>query len=680
MSYDSFAKKLGKMPYGGDYNPEQWPEEVWAEDMRLFKEAGIDTLTVNIFSWAALQPSEDVYDFSKLDKIMAYIKENGLHVILATSTAAHPAWMAKKYPEITRVNFLGTKRKFGARHNSCPNSAVYRKYSTRLAEKLAERYKDYDNIIAWHISNEYNSECYCENCEKAFRVWLKEKYGTIEALNEAWCTAFWSHTFYDFDEIVAPDSRTECDAPGSSCFPIIALDYHRFLSDSMLDCYKLEYDAVKKYTPDIPVTTNLMMQFENLDYQKWAKYMDFTSWDSYPTMTESKEDVSMWHDVMRSLKQGMPFMLMEQAPNVQNWQYYNAVKRPGVMRLWSYRSVAHGSDGVCFFQMRRVRGASEKTHGAVIDHRGTNEPRSFKEVAALGKELNSLGDTLLGSRVNADVALVFDYDNWWDFNLCSGPSGDPEYKNYLAELLRFYRALFKKNIAVDVVSVEDDLSKYKLVIAPLLYMVKTGYEKKLEAYVKNGGTFITTYFSGIVNETDLVHLGGHPGPLKDLLGIWVEELDVLPPEYKNGFVWNGKHYDAMHLYDIMGSWEADTEVEAVYEKEFYAGKPVVTKHPYGNGFAYYVATKSTDEFYTDFLEKVTKECNVTPVYSAYDNVEITCRENDAEKFFFILNHRDTEAVITAEADGKDLLGKGEFKQGDPIVMPAKDVVIFKVRK
>ena len=680
MEYRSFSDRIHKLPYGGDYNPEQWPEEVWAEDMKLFKEAGIDTLTINIFSWAALQPSEDEYRFEKLDKIVKTLQDNGMNAIMATSTAAHPAWMAKKYPEITRVNFDGSKRKFGGRHNSCPNSPVYRMYSERLAEKLAERYKDCENIIAWHISNEYNANCYCENCEKKFREYVKNKYKTIEEVNRVWNTSFWSHTFYDFDEIVAPNLLSECFSPQDSEFQGISLDYRRFMSDSMLDCYRLEYDAIKRHMPESPVTTNLMMFFDNLDYQKWAKYMDFVSWDSYPAIDEDRFEASMWHDFMRSLKGGAPFLLMEQAPNVQNWQLYNAIKRPGVMRLQSFRAVAHGSDGVCFFQMRRSRGACEKTHGAVIDHVGTNETRSFKENAVLGAELKKLGSELLGTRTHADTAILLDYDNWWDFTLCSGPSKDPEYKNYMKEIMRYYKGFAAHNAQIDVISVDDDLSAYKIVIAPLLYMVKSGYAEKVEQFVENGGTFITTYYSGIVDEHDLVWLGGYPGPLKRVLGIWAEEIDVLPPAYQNGFVWNNKQYAAMHMYDILGSWEADTDVEAVYQKEFYAGKPVVTCHPFGKGKAYYIATKSTDDFYYDFAEEILKRTGVKGIWQAEQDVEFTVRENAEAKYYFILNHADTEKKIVMEHKGTDLLGKGSFAAGDTAVLPAKDVMILKVEK
>ena len=431
-------EKIKKVLYGGDYNPEQWPEEIWEEDMRLFKLAGIDVVTLNVFSWAALQPDENTYNFEKLDKIMDLVEKNGLKVCMATSTAAHPAWMAKRHPDVLRTEFNGMKRKFGSRHNSCQNSPTYQKYSVLLAKKLAERYGKRDCIVAWHVSNEYGGECYCENCENAFRVWLKEKYQTIENLNQAWDTAFWGHTFYDWDEVVLPNLLSEHFAENRTTFQGISLDYRRFNSEGMLKCFQAEYDAIKSVIPDAKITTNLMGFYKPLDYQKWAKSMDFISWDNYPANEDPYSRIAMNHDLMRGIKGGQPFALMEQTPSVTNWLAYNALKRPGVMRLWSYQAMAHGADTVMFFQMRRSIGACEKYHGAVIDHVGNENTRVFREIAAMGQELKELGDKTLGARYHAKAAVFVDWDNWWGIEYSAGPSCD---LRYLDEVFNYYRAL-----------------------------------------------------------------------------------------------------------------------------------------------------------------------------------------------------------------------------------------------
>ena len=664
--------KIKKMMYGGDYNPEQWPEEIWQEDMRLLKEAHIDTLTLNVFSWAALQPSEEEYNFEKLDKIMKLVKENGFQVVLATSTGAHPAWMAKKYPDILRVEFDGRKRKFGGRHNSCPNSPTYRKYSVRLAKKLAERYKDYDNIVAWHISNEYGGECYCENCEKAFRVWLKEKYKTLDVLNKAWNTSFWGHTFYEWDEIVLPDLRSEHFEYDRSQFQGITLDYKRFNSESILDCYKMEYEAVKSVTPDIPVTTNLMGFFKMLDYKMWAKYMDFISWDNYPANEDSPAMIAMNHELMRGIKGGQPFILMEQTPSVTNWLPYNALKRPGVMRLWSYQAVAHGSDSVMFFQMRRSVGACEKLHGAVIDHVGTNETRVYREVRALGEELDRIGGLTLGAREEAKVALYFDWDNWWAVECSAGPSCELKYKD---EILNYYEALHSRNIAVDLVGPEDDLDDYKLLIAPVLYMTKEGYDEKIRQFVKNGGTFVTTFFSGYADESDRIILGGYPGRLRDIVGLWVEEEDALPSGTENSFTYNGVNYPARLLCDL--SHPKGAEVLSVYDSDFYAGMPVLTVNSLEKGKAYYVATRSNREFYEIFLKNLCEEAGIEPVTEPQKNLEATERVNENGRFLFLLNHGEGELRVKLDRDGTEIIENQDYQAGDEILIRAKDVKIIR---
>ncbi|MBQ6807274.1 MAG: beta-galactosidase [Lachnospiraceae bacterium] len=668
------SNRVQKILYGGDYNPEQWPEETWAEDMRLLKLAHIDVVTLNVFSWASLQSDDDVYHFDKLDKIMNLVRENGMKVCLATATGAHPAWMARKYPDILRTEFNGMKRKFGSRHNSCPNSPTYYKFAKALATKLAERYKDYDNVVAWHISNEYGGECYCENCEKKFREWLKEKYQTIDALNQAWDTAFWGHTFYDFDDIVAPNMLSEHFEYNRTTFQGISLDYKRFNSESILNCFRLEYDVIHAITPDIPITTNLMGTYQPLDYQMWAKYMDFISWDNYPSYNAMLEDTALRHDLMRGLKQGKPFALMEQTPSVTNWHPYNALKRPGVMRLWSYQAVAHGADTVMFFQMKRSIGACEKYHGAVIDHAGHENTRVFREITELGAELDKIGSLTLGARTNSKAAIVFDWDNWWATDYSAGPSVN---LHYCDEIFNYYKVFNNLNIPVDFISVEDDLSQYDLVIAPILYMIKPDYDEKIRTFVKAGGRFVTTFFSGYVDEHDLVTVGGYPGKLRDILGIWVEEEDALPEDAANSFTYNGKKYPAKLICDLLHTEGA--KALCSYEQDFYAGMPTLTCNSFGNGKAYYVATRSNAEFYRSFIGEICKEIGIRPIINTPDSVEVTKRTNANGTFLFFLNHDSESHNITLNCDGIDILSDTTYKTGDILLLAAKDVVILQVK-
>lgn len=667
-----YGKNVKEIYYGGDYNPEQWPEDVWQEDMRMFKKAHINQVTLNVFSWAALQPDEETYSFEKLDRIMELVRENGLKVCMATSTGAHPAWMAKRHPDILRTEFNGMKRKFGGRHNSCPNSPTYRMYAPRLAGELAKRYKDYENIVAWHISNEFGGECYCENCEKAFQEWLKKKYGTIEEMNRSFNSSFWGHTFYDWDEVVLPNLLSEHFEENRTMFQGISLDYRRFNSDSMLECFQLEYDAIRREMPDVPITTNLMGFYKPLDYQKWAKKMDFISWDSYPAPEDSPAAIAIRHDLMRGIKEQNSFVLMEQTPSVTNWLPYNRLKRPGEMRLLSYQAAAHGADAIQFFQLRRSVGACEKYHGAVIDHAGRDDTRVFLEVEKLGEELQLLGDAFLEGRTPAETAIVFDWDNWWALEYSAGPSVRMKYLDAVQD---YYTALFEKNIPVDIIGVDDEISKYKIVIAPLLYMTKKGYAEKLKTFVKAGGTFITTYFSGIVDEHDLV-IGAYPGELKELLGIWVEEQDALPEGEQNAFVYGGEKYSADILCDLLHLEGA--EGLSFYEKDFYQGMPAVTRNRYGKGNAYYVATRSIPEFYQHFMADVLREAEVDAILDTPHNVEATVRENGKGRTLFLLNHNTFGVEVVLEQECEDLLSGTIYKAGNALEIEDKGVRILKL--
>ena len=422
--------------YGGDYNPEQWPEEIWKEDLRLFDLAGINSATVNVFSWAKLQSSEEEYNFAELDEIIDTLSKANIQIVLATSTGAMPAWLVRKYPEVARVDYEGRRHKFGGRHNACPNSPVFQHYAHELAHRLAERYGSNPHVVCWHVSNEYGGACYCENCEKAFRVWLRKRHGTLDALNAAWNTSFWGHTFYDWDDIVAPNALGDGIPSDKTCFAGMSIDYRRFMSDSLLGNFTMERDAIRECDPSTPITTNLMGTYKGLDYFRWAKEMDIVSWDNYPSFDTPWSMTAMNHDLMRSLK-GKPFMLMEQTPSQQNWQPYNSLKRPGQMRAQSVQTLAHGADTIQFFQLRRSKGGCEKFHGAVIEHAGTENARVFREVAAFGKELKNLTG-MLGSDYPAKVGMIFDWDNYWALEYTSGPSVDLKYVDQSAPLLPLF--------------------------------------------------------------------------------------------------------------------------------------------------------------------------------------------------------------------------------------------------
>ena len=662
-------KPFKRILYGGDYNPNQWPKEIWQEDMRMFRDAHINSATINVFSWAKLQPSEETYDFEELDEIVKMLEKEGYDIVMATSTAALPAWMVKRYPEVARTDYEGRHHKFGQRHNACPNSPVYQKYAAALTEQLAKRYGKTGKVACWHVNNEYGGECYCENCEKAFRVWLRKKYGTIEEVNKAWNMEFWGHTLYDWDEIVLPNALGEGIGPDKTAFAGISIDYRRFNSDSILENFKMERDIIRRYDPETPVTTNLMGTYPGLDYFKWAKEMDVVSWDNYPSYDTPWSQTAMCHDLMRGLK-NEPFMLMEQTPSQQNWQPYNSLKKPGQMRAQSYQTMAHGADTIQFFQLRRSVGACEKFHGAVIAHAGTENTRVFREVAALGEELERLGETVIGSMPDAKIGVIFDWDNYWALEYTSGPNRDLK---YVDQIHQYYSSLYRKNYSVDMIPVDADFSRYRVIIAPVLYMVKEGMAEALERFVAQGGILLTTFMSGIVGQSDNVHLGGYPGPLRKMAGVWVEEIDALAPEQTNSIRFSdGTVGTCRLLCDLMHLEGAEALAE--YTSNFYAGMPTVTRNAFGKGAVYYVGANLDQASLDKVMSALLAESGTAPTVKEPTDLEVTVRETETEKITFLINFQLDTLPLPAGFAGKTDLLSGKLLETETALAPY-DVIL-----
>jgi len=530
----------------------------------------------------------------------------------------------------------------------------------------------------WHISNEYGPYCYCENCASAFRKWLRERYKTLDELNKRWNTAFWGHTYYDWDEIEVPSSLNEEYEymPGKfkSSFQGLSLDYKRFMSDSLLDLYKMEVDIIKKYMPDIPVTTNLMSTYKPLDYHKWSKYMDIISWDNYPSIKDHPASVSFRHDLMRSLKRDKPFILMEQTPNQTNWQLINSAKRPKMIRLLSYQAIAHGADSVLYFQWRQSVASSEKFHSAMVPPAGHLETRVGRELKQIGKELNLLDD-ILGSVVKSDVALIFDWESWWALEESLGFRNDI---SYLEHIDSYYKALYRLKTNIDVVDPKEDLSRYKMVVAPLLYLLDEKAAQNIENYVKNGGVFVTTYLSGLVDENDRVILGGYPGWFRKLLGIWVEEIDALFPDMKNGIVIDKpfgnlkNRYECDFVCDVIHLEGA--KALAYYEDDFYKGMPCIVENDFGKGKALYIGTRAEQSLVDGLIGYFADVSGIKPILDVPDGVEVTRRTKDGKEFLFVLNFNNFGSDIDLDGEYIELI-TGNILNGRIKISP-KDVLIL----
>ena len=635
---------FGHFLFGGDWNPEQWPEDTWEHDLDMLEDAHINEVTINVFPWALLQPAEDRYDFSMLDKIVALLVKHDFNIVMATGTAALPGWMVRLHPETIRTEQNGTHHVFGGRHNFCPTSPYFRKASRALAAHVAERYAGTSGLVAWHVCNEYGGGgglCYCDHCAEAFRTWLKNKYGTVEALNKAWCANFWSHTIYDWGDVVPPVSYGDGISDAKCVVSGLQMDYRRFQNQAQLACYTNERDAIRAYDAATPITTNLMGTFKDLDYFEWAKEMDVVSWDNYPGMGTPPSFTAMCHDLMRGIGGNKPFMLMEQTPNQQNWFPFCKVKRPGEVRKLSWQAVAHGADTVQFFQMKQSIGGCERFHGAVIAHDGTEQSRVFKETAALGGELDRIGKRIMGSQIRAKVAIMFDWQSYWSLEGCVGPTAGFSYPN---EVHRFYRAFWRRNVPVDIIESTtplDKLKQYDLVVAPALITVLPGVAETLESYVSEGGSFITGYMAGIHDEHDLVVPGGYPGKLRDLMGVWVEEIDALAPD--ETIEVHGDAVDAKGEIVASIIHREGAERLATYGGgEFYAGHSALTVNTYGKGKAYFVGTPLDETGMSAFMAPIIKELGLKPLDTPED-VSLSVRYgDDGVRYAFLINNSESD--------------------------------------
>ena len=635
---------FGHFLFGGDWNPEQWPEDTWEHDLDMLEDAHINEVTINVFPWALLQPAEDRYDFSMLDKIVALLVKHDFNIVMATGTAALPGWMVRLHPETIRTEQNGTHHVFGGRHNFCPTSPYFRKASRALAAHVAERYAGTSGLVAWHVCNEYGGGgglCYCDHCAEAFRTWLKNKYGTVEALNKAWCANFWSHTIYDWGDVVPPVSYGDGISDAKCVVSGLQMDYRRFQNQAQLACYTNERDAIRAYDAATPITTNLMGTFKDLDYFEWAKEMDVVSWDNYPGMDTPPSFTAMCHDLMRGVGGNKPFMLMEQTPNQQNWFPFCKVKRPGEVRKLSWQAVSHGADTVQFFQMKQSIGGCERFHGAVIAHDGTEQSRVFKETAALGGELDRIGKRIMGSEIRAKAAIMFDWQSYWSLEGCVGPTAGFSYPN---EVHRFYRAFWRRNVPVDIIESTtplDKLKQYDLVVAPALITVLPGVAETLESYVSEGGSFITGYMAGIHDEHDLVVPGGYPGKLRDLMGVWVEEIDALAPD--ETIEVHGDAVDAKG--EIVASIihrEGARRLAAYGGGEFYAGHSALTVNAYGKGKAYFVGTPLDETGMSAFMAPIIKELGLKPLDTPED-VSLSVRYgDDGVRYAFLINNSESD--------------------------------------
>jgi beta-galactosidase len=631
---------LSGLAFGGDYNPEQWPEHVWLEDVRLMREAHVNLVTIGVFSWSKIQPRSDIFEFGWLDRVLNLLHENGISVDLATATAAPPPWLIHAHPEILPVDSTGMRFAQGSRQEYCPSSLAFRDAAAALVRRLAERYASHPSVTMWHVGNEYGCHvpaCWCEASANAFRGWLRAKYRTLDRLNEAWTTAFWSQIYSDWDQI-NPPRRTPARHN-----PTQLLDFQRFSSDALLESFQLERAILKEITPDIPVTTNFMGLYKPVDYWKWARHVDFVSNDSYPEPEhpDSPMKEAMAADLMRSLRSGQSWLLMEQTTRRTVHSVVNVAKTSGQLRTGSYQALARGSDGVMFFQWRQSRGGAEFTQSAMAPQGDPGSSTIWADVTRLGSEIAAIG-ALRGATVDASVAIVLDWNSWWALEHLGQPSS---LLRLLDQLESFYRPLYERNITVNFVEPDGDLGRYRVVLIPNLFLVSDKAAENLLAFVRSGGTIVMGFYSGIVDPDDRIWPGAYPAPFREMLGLEVDDWRPLPPNE----LLNVKFADGtITTSDLWSELVIPHEARqvATFVGGVLDGRAAVTEHRYGDGIVIYLATRVAQAAMARVLDNACHEAGVRPAADAPPGVEAVRRG----AYLFLLDHDTGDVQVTRKAE------------------------------
>ena len=648
------------MYFGVDYYPEHWPPEMWEQDAGLMREAHINLVRLAEFGWAKLEPEQGRYDFAWLDEAIELLSRYGIRTALGTPTATPPKWFMDRHPEVYPKDRYGIPRGFGSRRHYCFNNPVFQEATREIVAKAAERYGDHSNVVAWQVDNEFGCQettyCYCESCLQAFRSWLEQRYGTIDALNQAWGTIFWSQTYRDWDEIILPTYSvcSGADPLNHGHNPSLTLDYKRFASDSVVAYQKLQIDTIRKFSTK-PITHNLMGHFPEIDYFKLAQDLDFVAWDNYPQIAKQAHsylDTAMAHDLMRGTK-GKNFWVMEQQSGPCGWNVVSDTPKPGQLRLWTYQALAHGAEAVLYFRFRACRFGTEQYWYGILDH-DSKPRRRYREIQQTGAELQALSELLEDSKVLAETAIVKSYDNLWSHQI---QPHNVQF-DYNKLLLDYYTACAENNIAADVIGVHDDLAKYKMLFMPALNLVKPEIKTKLDGYVRSGGTLILTFRSGTRNWDNTLSALTIPGEFSEMAGIEVEEFDSLNRGRQVAVATVAGSATASIWCDIIKPSSAT--VIASYTSDYYEGEPAITVNDWGKGKVYYIGCDLDQTALNGMLRYISANSGISPLGTQFvPGVEWVHKENGGRRFLMVLNHNSHEAVLDLKGDYTDLLTKRE---------------------
>jgi len=662
--------------FGVDYYPEHWPEDRWAEDARLMSEAGVNIVRLAEFAWSFLEPHPGYFDFKWLDRAIEILHQHGIQVILGTPTASAPPWVMAMFPDSYKVNEDGIRRTYGNRCEFCPTHAGYRERGRLVTRAMGLHYSDHPAVIGWQIDNELNGHCYCSQCQASFQTWLRSRYDSLEALNSAWGTAFWSHVYTEWSQVPLPAETGGVPNPG------LDLDYRRFMSDTFITFQQEQVDILRQVCPAHFITHNFMsFSFDQIDYFKLAKPLDFVAWDNYPRTgwrLDQEADhafVALGHDSVRGFK-NQPFWLMEEQSGSGGWQTVGVNPRPGEMRLWTYQAIAHGADAMIYFRWRTARYGTEQYWHGVLYHHG-QPGRRYDELKLIGSELKRAGERFLGAEHRSRVAMILSYDTRWAF------LGQPNHLDfrYTALFASYYKALHRRNVSVDIVPPDADLSHYQMVIAPALYILPKQIADSLRNFVQNGGMLVTTARAGVKDDANAVVDAYLPGLLSDVCGVEVDEYDVRSADLSVPLELtlpgcDVKIAQAKLWFDVLRPTTAHPV--ATYRDEYFSDRPAITLNQFGQGQSVYVGTLGDDNLHDTILGWALESMDIQPILATPDGVEAAERWQGERRLLFLLNHTKNTQEVMLDRSGVDIFSGTEIK--DKVTLPPYGVAVLETAR
>jgi beta-galactosidase len=680
--------------FGCDYYPEQWAqwleegEARWETDARLMAEAGFNVVRLAEFAWGLMEPEPDRFDFAWLERAIDVLARHDLQIVLCTPTPTPPPWLLAAHPDITQVTADGRRYGPGTRREACANHPVYQERSRIISQAIADRFARHPAVIGWQTDNEFGchdtARCYCEHCTAAFQRWLAARYGDLPTLNAAWGTAFWGEGYYEWTQIPVPSNSAAERSPSH------LLDFYRFSSDSWRDYHEMQIAILRRTCPGHFVNHNLMGFFPQLNYYDLCRKLDFVTWDNYHHHGATPATIAAAHDHMWGVME-RNFWVMEQQVGQVNWSAYNPATPPNFVRLKTYQAIGHGADGIVYFRWRQALAGSEQYHSGLLDNAG-RPTAGYAEAKAIGQELRRLESALEATRPRPEVAILLDYDSRWtleaqphnkrlrydvadDYTLRNPAlTVDPDahhetqYMTGRAYLgwpyVAPYVALWERNVPVAIVAPESDLSRYKVVCAPFLNVLRPEVIKNLAAYVAGGGTLVLGPRTGFKDESSRLFPTPQPGPLAELTGATVAFFDSLEPERIDVLRWEslpGAHRTEVGLWaEVLDPGPAETV--AVYTHGWYAGRPAITSlsHPSG-GEVVYVGCMGGPALYENLFDLLFRKLGIRPLIPSMPGVEVCARYGeDGRRVLFLINHTAQAQQFSLASPVRDLITDTEF--------------------